>query len=381
MMARVRCGFLLALSSLLLGLWGCQGKPEEVRIGLIGMMSGANQANGQTMRDAAALAVREAGERGGLLFAGVRHPLRLIVEDDHNRPEAALEAARKLVYKDRVAALVGPQFSANAIPVARFADSIGVVMVAPLSTNPETTVGKRYVFRIPYLDTFQGKVLGRFAREELHARTAAALYDVAGDYNRTLAEVFRDTFETDGGKVTAFETYTTDQSTDFTAQLRRIALQKPDVLFLPNYSAEARRQGDQARAMGIRAVLLGGDGWDPGSFASDPAFEGSFETRHWDPSQEGRKTRSFLQAFQSAYNRVPDDVAATTYDAVSLLCAAIEKAGGVKPDDVRSSILSMADFEGVTGSIAYAGTGDPIKSALILQLKGGKGSVHAIIKP
>jgi branched-chain amino acid transport system substrate-binding protein len=378
---RVAGAFPLVAAASLLLLSGCSRQSEEVRIGLIAMLSGPNAANGRSMSNAATLAVSEINRRGGLRIEGSLRPVKLIEEDDHNSPEAAIGAARTLVYKARVAAIVGPQFSANAIPVARFAESVGIVMVAPMSTNPETTAGKRFVFRIPYLDTFQGRVLARFAREELKAGSAALLYDVAGDYNRTLADVFRETFVRAGGVVTAVETYTTNENMDFTVQLRKIARGKPDVLFLPNYSADVQRQADQARAMGITAVLLGGDGWDPERFASDLSFDGSFSTRHWDPFQEGAMARAFLAGYRQAYGSIPGDVAATTSDAMGLLFAGMEKAGSIQGEAVRQSISGLAGFEGVTGSIAYGATGDPVKSAVIIGIKGGKGSVHAVIQP
>jgi branched-chain amino acid transport system substrate-binding protein len=276
---------------------------------------------------------------------------------------------------------VGPQFSANAIPVARFAESEAVVMVAPMSTNPETTAGKRFVFRIPYLDTFQGTVLARFARSELKARTAAVLYDVSGDYSKVLAGVFCDGFEKDGGAVVVSETYTATQNTDFTRQLKRIARLKPDVLVLPNYQVDVERQGEQARAMGITAVFLGGDGWDPRYFRNTRPFEGSYVTRHWDPSVTTPAAQSFLAAFQKTWGEVPDDVAATTYDAVRLLFIGIEEAGSNQGDLVRRSISSMRDFQGVTGTIGYVGSGDPVKSALVLGFKNGKGAVDAVVNP
>jgi branched-chain amino acid transport system substrate-binding protein len=380
-MSRRFCPIPILLLSLLFALIGCARQPEEVRLGLIAMLSGPNAPSGQAMSRAASLAVSQVNARGGLRFGNVGHPVRLFIEDDHNNPEAALEAARKLVYSEKVAALVGPQFSANAIPVARFADKVGVVLVAPMSTNPETTAGKTYVFRIPYLDTFQGTVLARFAITELKARTAAILYDVAEDYNRTLAEVFRATFVRDGGEVVAAQTYTTDRNTDFTRQLKAIARTRPDVLFLPNYSADAHIQGEQARALGIAAVFLGGDGWDPRVFTDSVAFEGSFVTRHWDPSALSPSARSFLTAFEDAYGEVPEDVAATTYDAVELLFTAIQSAGSSQSDAVRAGLSRTRDFPGVTGTITYRGTGDPVKSALILRFKDGKGAVYAVINP
>jgi branched-chain amino acid transport system substrate-binding protein len=345
------------------------------------MRSGQNASNGMDMTDAAGLAAGEANGRGGLLVAGSRKKVELVVEDDGEGPQAALNAARKLIYKDRVAAIVGPQFSSHAIPVALLAERARVVMVAPMSTNPQTTLDKRFVFRVPYLDTFQGSVIAHFAREKLLARTAAVLYDEAQDYNRTLSEVFMKVFREKGGRVVAQETYTTDRNTDFTRQLTRIAAVKPDVLFLPNYAADALLQARTARSLGITAVLLGGDGWDTKGFAAEKAFEGAFATRHWHPDLQTAKAKSFTEAYLAAFQRLPQDVAATTYDALQLLFAAAESAGSTSPEAIRQGLLGLRDYPGVTGSILYSGTGDPIKSGVIVRFRNGVESVYAVVEP
>jgi branched-chain amino acid transport system substrate-binding protein len=168
----VRGLFLLLAPGLFLGCALLGGSPGEVRIGIIAMLSGENAQNGRSMVDAARLALESAGRNGTIKIGKRAYAVRYFVEDDGNTPEGAMNAARALIYKDRVAVLIGPQFSSNAIPVARLADREKVLMICPLSTNPETTAGKRYVFRIPYLDTFQGAVLARFAREVLRADRA-----------------------------------------------------------------------------------------------------------------------------------------------------------------------------------------------------------------
>ena len=286
----------------------------------------------------------------------------------------------KIFSQDGVAAVVGPQFSGNAIPVARLAESLRIVMIAPMSTNPLTTAGKRYVFRVPFLDTFQGFVIARFARDELSARRAAVLYDVAGEYNRTLAQEFRRVFEEHGGTVAAFETYTTDRNKDFSAQLARIARSGCDVLFLPNYAADVRLQARQARAGGIRAVLLGGDGWDP-AFAKDSVFEGAYAIWQWHPSLAGARARSFVDSFTAAYRKTPEDVAATTYDAFSLLFAAMESAASTDPEAIQLKLHDMGGYEGVTGRLDYSLGGDPRKNAVVARFKDGKASVYAVIEP
>jgi branched-chain amino acid transport system substrate-binding protein len=325
------------------------------------------------------LALREVNARGGLKLGAQTKKVEYLAEDDQDSPEAAMNAARKLIYKDRVAALVGPQFSRNAIPVARLAESAGIPMIAPMSTNPETTAGKQFVFRVPYLDTFQGLVMARFAREGLKAETAAVLYDVANAYNRTLAEVFRQTFEQERGRLVAFETYTTDRRTDFSAQLERIAAGRPAVLFLPNYGIEVNAQAKQARALGVRAVLLGGDGWDLD--AESPLFDDSYTCRHWHASLAGGAAKAFVSAYQAAYGYLPEDVAATSYDAFGLLFAAMQSAGSAEARDVQKAMRALDGYEGVTGSISYRNGGDPLKSAVIVRLKAGHADVHAVLKP
>ncbi len=363
---------------------GCEKADQAacgISIGVIAMLSGENAANGQNMADAARLAVEEMNNSGLPRIGEKTVQVRLIIENDPGSPEGALDAARKLIYQEEVAALVGPQFSSQAIPVARLAEAEGVVMVCPMSTHPETTAGKSYVFRIPYLDTFQGAVLSRFARERLQAATAAVLYDVAGVYNRTLAEVFKERFEAAGGKVTAFEQYTTDHTGDFSEQLGRIAACDPDVLLLPNYASDALLQARQAREAGITAVLLGGDGWDQESFAGEAAFEGSFATRHWHPDIADEGAQTFIASFQRAFDRVPEDVAATTYDAVSLLLVAIQEGGSVAAADIRDQLYSLGSFAGVTGTIRYADCGDPIKAAVIARIADGRASFYTLIEP
>jgi branched-chain amino acid transport system substrate-binding protein len=360
---------------------GCRAPQEDIKIGLIAMLSGPNASNGRDMKDSATLAVSEVNAIGGIMLGNTKRKVSLIVEDDHGIPDDSVSAARKLISVDRVISIVGPQFSSNAIPVAALAEGAKVVMIAPMSTNPLTTAGKRYVFRVPYLDTFQGHEIAHFAVENIKARTAAVLYDVAGDYNRTLAEVFTRTFEEYGGKVVASETYTTDNNKDFKAQLGRISSRKPDVLFLPNYAADALVQANEARALGIKAVLIGGDGWDTKAFAKEEAFQASFASRQWHPSLQTAEALHFSNAFLTSYHRVPEDVAATTYDAFGLLIAALQKAGGTDGEALRQSLSMLRGYRWVTGSITYESTGDPVKSAVIVKLQNGEESVYTVVQP
>ncbi len=372
-----------AVLGLVLAATGCSRTTagSSIPIGVIAMLSGENARNGEGLLAAARLAVHRQNAGGGLRVGRGRARVELVVEDDGGGPDQALNAARKLIARGDISFLIGPQFSSHAVPVARLAEQEQVLAICPMSTNPETTAGKRFVFRVPYLDTFQGAMLARFARESLGAGSAAVLFDVAGTYNRTLAEVFRRNFEAAGGRVTGFETYTTDRNRDFTAQLARIAAASPAILFLPNYSADALLQARQARAAGIRAVLLGGDGWDPELFAGEDALQGSYCTRHWHVDLDTRGSRGFVESYRQETRRLPGDVEATTFDALGLLFQAIERAGRPDPRAVRDALVALPPYEGITGTIDYTDSGDPRKSAVVVRIRDHRSPVFRVMEP
>jgi branched-chain amino acid transport system substrate-binding protein len=250
-----------------------------------------------------------------------------------------------------------------------------------MSTNPETTAGKQYVFRVGFVDDFQGRVMARFAREELGAQTTAVLYDVASAYNKGIAELFKQAFEEAGGQVVAFETYTTDNAEDFSQQLARIRESGAKVLFLPNYPQDVALQVQQANQMGVKAAIIGSDSWTPDSFADLPEFEGTFCSRHWHSDIANEQARSFIEAYRQVYDQDPNNTAALTYDAFGLLFQAIQSQGQVDPESIRNGLYNLGPYPGVSGSIEYQDTGDPVKSVVIVQIKDGDVVFYALVNP
>ncbi len=264
--------------------------------------------------------------------------------------------------------------STNAIPAANVADAAHVPVVSPGSSHPATTADKPYAFRVTVLDSFQGEVMARLAREDLEAETAAVLYDVANAYSRDMAEVFRQVFEASGGEVTAFETYTTG-ALDFRDGLGRIRERQPEVLFLPCYTDEALVQGAQARELGVTATFLGVDGWTPARIAEHPGFDGSYMAATWDVvfADVYAGGEAFAEAFRAAYGREPAyGLSALVYDAVGLLLAAVRDAGSTDPEAIRDALANVEGYPGAAGVITYRGTGgDPKKPVAIVQVRGG----------
>ncbi len=369
-------GFLIALT-----IYGLRNRTAgEIRIGVIAPLTGRPSDMEASTVKAAELAANQVNEAGGLEVGGQRYQLVLLVEDSANLPDTAVAAARKLINQDHVAVIIGPQISRNAIPVAVVAENAHIPMISPYSTNPATTAGKQYVFRIAYVDSFQGEVMARFALEQLNVQTAAVLYDVANEYNRDIAEFFRQSFTAGGGQIVAFESYTTGE-TDFSRQLAVIHDGQPQVLFLPNFNNDIVPQIHQAQAAGITATLLGSDSWDWEQSADLAAVDGAFFSTHYAHDAANATGQRFVELFRQQYNEVPDDEAALTYDAFNLLFQAIQNEGQVDPESIRMGLRQIEQFQGVTGLMRYTGTGDPEKSAIILQIKDGKAQYYETIEP
>ncbi|MEW6547024.1 MAG: ABC transporter substrate-binding protein [Bacillota bacterium] len=381
---RRRLALVVFLAAALVGMSvsGCAQKEAEIKIGLNAELTGSIPVVGQSCKNAALMAVDEVNAAGGLEVGGKKYKITLIIEDNEDKAESAAAAAQKLINQNQVLAMIGPNASRNAIPAATVAEGAKVPMISPWSTNPKTTQDKKYVFRACFIDDFQGVVCAKFALKTLGAKKAAVLYDVASEYNKGIAEVFKRTFEAEGGTVVAFETYTTGDK-DFSAQLTKIKAAGPDVLFLPNYYSEVPLQVQQALKLGYTGKFLGSDSWGSTDLIKlgGEAMEGHFFSTHYAPDIATPEAQKFINAYKSKYGSTPDDVAALTYDSFGLLFQALKAAGKVDREALRDALASIKEYKGVTGQMQFKGTGDPIKSAVILQIQGGQFKYYETASP
>ena len=351
-----------------------------MRVGVIAEITGDMPAVGASCRNAAEMAVKEVNAAGGLDVGGKKLKVELFVEDNGGKADQSAAAAQKLITQEEVVAIVGPNASRYAIPASEIAESNQTVFITPWSTNPKTTLDattgkpKKYAFRSCFIDPFQGKVLAKFALETMKAKKAAVLYDVASDYNKGIAEVFKADYEKLGGKVVAFETYTTNDK-DFSAQFTKIKAAAPDVVFLPNYYSEVPLQIQQAKRLGVTAPFLGSDAWGSAELLKlgGADLEGYYFSTHYAADNASPAAVKFIGAYTKAFGAPPDDVAALTYDAFGLLFTALKNAGKSDRESVRDALAKLPAYAGVTGDMKFQdGSGDPIKSAVILQIKDGK---------
>ncbi|RME38373.1 MAG: ABC transporter substrate-binding protein [Thermoflexia bacterium] len=383
---------LLPLIALLVGMSlivsACRPKgPETIKIGLNAELTGSIPVVGASCKNAAELAVEEVNNAGGLEVGGKKYKIELLVEDNEDKKESAAAAAQKLNAAG-VLIMIGPNASRNAIPAAEVAESNKMPMISPWSTNPKTTLDaatgqpKKYVMRACFIDDFQGVVAAKFAINELKVQKPAVLYAVDSEYNKGIAEIFKKTMEENGIPVVAFESYTTGDK-DFSSQLTKIIQAGADSLFLPNYYTEVPMQVQQAHKLGFTGVIFGSDSWGATELIDlcGADCEGYFFTTHYAPDIATPKAQAFIQAYQAKYGKIPDDVAALTYDAFGLAFQAIQTAGKIDREAVNQALHNISRYEGVTGVMRFKGTGDPEKSAVVLQIKGGKFVYYTTAQP
>ncbi|MGB7972226.1 MAG: ABC transporter substrate-binding protein [Candidatus Deferrimicrobiaceae bacterium] len=376
--------FIPVLAVLLAGVFpGCKPPPgKEVKIGLITPLSGDVKTFGESVKNAFEIAVGEANDKGGV--AGMK--IATVIVDDRNDPTEASNAANLLINQHGVKAIVGSVTSKTTIPVSDLAQSSRIPTITGTATNPKVTVadGKRkdYMFRACYTDSFQGTVMAKFSRDELQAATAAILYDVSNDYSKGIAEVFRDSFTRMGGEVVAFESYGKDD-VDFSALITKVKAAKPDVLFLPDYYNKVGLIAKQAKEKDLKAKLIGPDGWDSPELVkvAGDAIEGGYFSNHYSPEDTRPEVVNWVKKYREKFGQTPDALGTLAYDATNMLLEAIREAGSDDPRKIRDALASLKGFEGVTGKFTMDENGDPIKSAVIIQIRDGKQKFLQVVNP
>jgi branched-chain amino acid transport system substrate-binding protein len=356
-----------------------------LKIAILAPLSGPVPTFGVSTRDGALMAIDEWNAKSGVL--GMK--IQPVVEDSQCTPDPAVNAANKVIDQDKVHYIIGEVCSKASIPISEIASAKKVIQISPTSTNTDVTVGKDgkakpYIFRACFIDPFQGKVAAKFATDNLKAKTAFIMLDQSNDYVKGLAEAFEQNFTAAGGKVVGKENYTS-KDTDFSAILAKVATAKPDMIYLPDYYNIVNLAAAQAKQKGITAPFMGGDGWDS-SDLDVKAADGGYYTNHYSPDSTDAAVQTFVKNYGAKYKdakgnaAVPDALAALAYDAANLMITGIQQAGADDTDKVNTA-LEKISFAAVSGKITFDQFHNPVKSAVVLQVKNGKINFVASVAP
>jgi branched-chain amino acid transport system substrate-binding protein len=356
------------------------GRPSqnEILIGEFGSLTGTTATFGISQRNGVDMAIEQINSEGGV--HGKK--LRVVVEDDQGKPEEAQTVATKLLTRDRVVALIGEVASSRSLAAAPVCQQNRVPMISPASTNPRVTQVGDCIFRVCFIDSFQGLVMAKFASNSLKAKRAAILRDIRNDYSVGLADVFLQNFQEMGGEIVADVSYS-EGDTDFSAQLTAIASKNPEIIFVPGYYTEVGLIARQARKLGIKAPLLGGDGWDSAKLweIGGEVLNGCYFATHYSAADPNPTIQRFVSDYKKRYGTAPDANAVLAYDAARLLADAFQRANSTEPEKVREALSKTKDFDGVTGRITIDENRNPIKPAVILRVDNGKFPYVETIRP
>jgi branched-chain amino acid transport system substrate-binding protein len=343
---------------------------DVIKVGEYSSLTGKEASFGQSSHKGITMAIEELNASGGVLG----RKLELITEDNQTIPGQSATAAKKLIAREKVIALLGEVSSGRSLEAAPIAQSNHVPMIAPASTNPKVTQVGSYIFRVCFIDPFQGTVMAKFAFEELKARRVAVISSVSNAYSVGLARFFRDKFTAEGGEVTVEQKYS-EGDKDFRAQLTAVRAAGADAVFVPGYYTEAALIVRQARELGLSMPFLGGDGWvaDELLQIGGDALNGCYYSTHFSPENNSEGVRRFVAAYRARWGgETPDAFAALGYDSVGVLADAIRRAGTTEEPKLRDALAATRDFSGATGITTIDSNRDASKPATIIAIREGK---------
>jgi branched-chain amino acid transport system substrate-binding protein len=382
-MARATASRLLLAAVLLAGAAACERKSDsatdtggDIVIGMYGSLTGDGGSFGLSSKDGTELAVDEINAAGGVLDG---RKLTLLIEDDQSKPEEATNAVTKLITQDKVVAVLGEVASRRTLAAAPVAQRYQIPLITPASTNERVTKVGNYIFRVCFIDPFQGEVLAKFAYNDLKVRKVAILKDITQDYSVGLTDSVALNFAKLGGTVLPPVSYS-GADADFKAVLTQIRSEKPDAIFATGYYSEAGIIVRQARELGMKMPILGGDGWVGDALANGrEALNNTYISNHYSGDNPAPIVQNFVTAYRKRFNKEPDAIAALAYDAVKVLADAMNRAKSTEGPKVRDA-LAKADVAGVTGQLKMNPERNVDKPAVVQEVTYANGQVKFVYK-
>lgn len=370
-------GLAVMVTMLTFAIAGCGGQADtkEILIGGNMELTGSVASYGKQVLNGVNLAFKQTNANGGVLGK----QLKLIVADNKTEPSESSNAITKLITQDKVVAVLGSVTSSNMLATVQISQDNKIPAITPTGTNASITVDETgkvrpYAFRACFIDPFQGTVMGTFASKSLKAKTAAIYIDNSSDYSKGLAKVFEETFTKNGGTIVAKEAFL-QKDQDFKATLTKVKASNPDVVFVPAYYEEVGKIIKQARELGINATFLGSDGWDDPKLvevAGAEALNGTYFSNHYSAQDTDPGVQKFVADYKAEYGQEPSSMAAMGYDAALLLIDAIKRAGSADSAKITEALAQTKNLQVATGIISLDASHNPIKSAVVIEMKDGK---------
>src|SRR5262245_34397331 len=334
---------------------------QELKIGIMAVLSGPQAVLGGQLRDGFTLGVKHAGGKLGGLATTVT------VADDELKPDVAVGKVKQLLERDKVDFIVGPVFSNILMAIHKPITEAGVFLISP-NAGPSPLAGKGcspFFFNTSYQNDQPPEVLGKYAADKgfKKAFLLAPNYQAGKDMIGGFKKHFK-------GEI-ADEVYTPLGQLDFSAELARIAAAKPDAffVFMPggmgvNLVKQYRQAG--LDTMPFLSVFTVDESTLP---AQQDAAVGFLSGMTWAPDASTPENKRFVADFEKEYGYVPGSYAMQAYDAAQLIGSAVKAVGGKLSDkEAMRAALKKADFKSLRGSFRFNSNGFPIQDFYLVKV-------------
>lgn len=329
---------------------------QVVKIGHSGPLSGANAFAGKDNENGVRLAVEELNAKK-ISVGGKTLKFELLSEDDQCDPKAGVNVAQKFV-DSGVKYVMGPYCSGVAIPASRVYSEAGLMM-STVGTNPKVTQGGyKNLYRIIASDSQVGASMATYAAKVLKVKTVGVIDDRTA-FGQGLAEEFTKVAKSSGLKVAGQE-YTNDKATDFATILTSLKARKADVIFFGGYAPQGAPMARQMKQLGISAKLLGGDTLcspEMGKLGGDAVGDNVLCAQGGAILDKVANGPAFKEKYKKRYNQNPDVYAASFYDQLLFIAAAMQKAGSTDVNKVGAEMYKLT-HKGVAGTYSYDDKGN-----------------------
>lgn len=349
---------------------------DTLKIGGTGPMTGGAASYGNSVKNAAELAVKEINDNGGV--NGVK--LELLFEDDEAMGDKAKSAFEKLM-DNGMQIMMGAVTSDASIALNDLVKTEGILQITPSGSAQQCTVNPN-AFRICFTDPMQGEIMADYIFKQGITKIAV-IYNQDDSYSSGINDAFKTKYTANGGQIVAETSFAKDAK-DFNAQLTKIKGTDAQGIFMPIYNDKAAQIAIAANEKGIQLPLFGCDGWDGilEKYLTTPEqaalIEGATYLTPFTASDENEAIQKFVTLYKDAYGNIPDQFAADAYDAIYTIKAAMEKAGIKKTkltaEDNAALVKAMTEIEvdGLTGKMTFTAEGEPNKGAKVAKIENGK---------
>ncbi len=354
--------------------------PDEISIGVIGSMSGAQSAGGESMKEAIAVVSTETGDY--ITIDGKDVKVNWIFEDSASDSEKAVQAALKLIDNDGVIAIIGPENSSEAIAAASIAQEAGIPLITTTGTNNAITETGSFIFRVCMSDDVQGRIAAKFAAKQLNLKTAAVIYDSTDIFSSGLYQSFEAAFTEYGGTIVDVESFEGSEAVLFGTNGTNLETSGAELIYVPVHHDNAPWILKYIKNAGINAAVLGPDSWDYDTMVQHTGasvLEGAYFTTGF--AAEVDTAEAFVLEYILVNGTDPSFNAAMTYEAAEIILHAAANAKTIDGAGIRDAIAADKETDMPTGTVSFDSNGNAVKSGIVKQFSDGIRLYVATVAP